>query len=407
MRIAINAQLLSFSDNYRNGGISRYIRSLITELARQAAGETGHPGQASSHDYTIFVNGQGVIERLQRDLPASRHFTYIEAAWPESRPLARVAWEQFRLPALLRERRIDVFHSPANVLPEMLPSGCKGVVTLHDLAFLRYPRVLTRAKRIYHRIFTTRSLKRAALIIANSDSTRRDAVELLGIPSERIQTVYPCIDERFSHVITNDEILSFRQRLELEGGYLLYLGTLEPRKNVPALLEAYAQLRRTHQRTEKLVLAGAKGWQYDEIFERVQALGLTADVLFPGFVPDAEQILWYKSASAFVYPSLYEGFGFPVSEALACGVPVVTSNVSSLPEAGAGLALTVAPGDVDGLATAMYQALTDEQLRRRCCDGAPAVAAQFSARRMVERTIAAYEQAAGLPSRAQDVALTQ
>jgi glycosyltransferase involved in cell wall biosynthesis len=407
MRIAINAQLLSFSETYRNGGISRYIRSLITELARQTAGERENPGQASSHDYTIFVNGQEVLERLQRELPASQQITYIAAAWPESRPLARVGWEQFRLPALLRERRINVFHSPANVLPEMLPRGCKGVVTLHDLAFLRYPHVLTRAKRVYHRIFTTRSLKRATLIIANSDSTGRDARELLGIPSERIQTVYPCIDERFSHVITNDEISLFRRRLELEGGYLLYLGTLEPRKNVPALLESYAQLRKAHQRTEKLVLAGAKGWLYNEIFERVQALGLTADVLFPGFVSDAEQILWYKGASAFVYPSLYEGFGFPVSEALACGIPVVTSNVSSLPEAGAGLALTVDPGDSDALTAAIYRALTDEQLRQRCRDEAPAVAKQFSAKRMVEQTIAAYELAAGLPSRARDVALAR
>ncbi|HEV2582059.1 MAG TPA: glycosyltransferase family 1 protein, partial [Ktedonobacteraceae bacterium] len=357
MRVAINAQLLSFSDNYRNGGISRYIRSLLTELARQAAEQSEQPGQVGNHDYTIFVNGREVVERLQRELPASPSVTYVAAAWPESRPVSRVTWEQFTLPGLLRKRRIDVFHSPANVLPELLPRGCKGVVTLHDLAFLRYPHVLTRAKRIYHRAFTTRSLRRATLIIANSDSTKRDAIELVGIAPERIQTVYPCIDTRFSHVITNEEIASFRQQSGLEGGYILYLGTLEPRKNIPALLEAYARLRSEYQRTEKLALVGGKGWLYDEIFARAQALGLASDVLFTGFVSDADQLLWYRAASAFVYPSLYEGFGLPVSEALACGIPVVTSSVSSLPEAGAGLALTVNPGDIEGLVGAMLQAL--------------------------------------------------
>ncbi len=407
MRIAINAQLLSFSDNYRNGGISRYIRSLLGELARQAAASTGQLEQTVKHDYTIFVNGREVVERLQQELPASDGITYIPAAWPESRPLSRVAWEQLRLPAILRERRIEVFHSPANVLPEMLPRGCAGVVTLHDLAFLRYPQVLTRAKRIYHRAFTTRSLRRAALIIANSDSTKRDAVELLDIPSERIQTVYLCIDARFSYVITDEEIASFRRRSGLEGGYILYLGTLEPRKNIPVLLEAYARLRDVYQRTEKLVLAGGRGWLYDEIYERVQSLGLTSEVLFPGFVSDEEQLLWYHAASAFVYPSLYEGFGLPVAEALACGIPVVTSNVSSLPEAGAGLALAVTPSDVVGMAEAIQRALVDERLRQRCRDEAGEVAARFSAKRMAGQTIRAFEQAARRSEHSQEVSLVR
>lgn len=404
MRIAINAQLLSFSDSYRNGGISRYIRSLLTELARQAAEPTEMAGR---HHYTIFVNGQQLVERLQQELPASTQLTYIAAAWPESRPLARVIWEQLSLPSILRERRIEVFHSPANVLPEMLPRDCAGVVTLHDLAFLRYPHVLTRAKRVYHRAFTTRSLKRARLIIANSESTKRDAIELLGIAPERIQTVYPCIDARFSYVITGEEVASFLRRSGLGGGYMLYLGTLEPRKNIPALLEAYVRLRNRYQRTEKLVLAGGKGWLYNQIFERVQALGLAADVVFPGFISDAEQPLWYHGASAFIYPSLYEGFGFPVSEALACGIPVVTSNVSSLPEAGAGLALTIAPDDIDGLTDAMLRALTDEPLRQRCRDAAAEVAAQFSAKRMVDQTISAFEQAARQPEHIQEVSLAR
>lgn len=381
MHIGINAQLLSFSQNYRNGGVSRYIRYLLTELAQR-------PGK---HEYTVFVNGQDVAERL-----AARHsrITYVSASWPESRPAARVAWEQFTLPSLIRQRHIDVLHSPVNVLPELLPRSCAGIVTLHDLAFLRFPHVLTRSKRMYHRTFTVRSLRHATMIIAVSESTKQDAVELLGIPAERIKVVYPCIAERFSNVIQQEEELTaFRQKQRLTDGYMLYLGILEPRKNITKLIEAYARLRQSHSIQEKLVVAGAKGWLYDSIFEKVQQLGIESEVVFPGYVAETELALWYRAARVFVYPSLYEGFGLPVAEALACGVPAVTSNVSSLPEAGMDIALCVDPQDVEAMAEAMYRALTEQALRQQCQEMAPLVAQRFSAERMVEQTIAVYEQA--------------
>ncbi len=380
MHIGINAQLLSYGQNYRNGGVSRYIRYLLTGLAR-------NPGD---HTYTVFVNGQDVIERLT----PHPQISYISAPWPQSRPAMRVAWEQVSLPALLRQRRIAVLHSPVNVLPEMLPRSCASVVTLHDLAFLRFPEVLTRAKRVYHQTFTVRSLRHATLLIAVSESTKRDAHELVGIPTERIHTVYPCIDERFSSVRDEEKLQRFREKQGLNDGFILYLGTLEPRKNITTLIDAYALLRQEHGVREKLVLAGGKGWLYDAIFEKVKQLGLTSEVLFPGFVADSEQALWYQAASLFVYPSLYEGFGIPVAEALACGTPAVTSNISSLPEAGAGLALCVDPHDIHALSAALYQALFDQALREKCRMQAPAIAEKFSARTLAEQTIVAYERAA-------------
>jgi glycosyltransferase involved in cell wall biosynthesis len=381
MHIGINAQLLSFGQSYRNGGVSRYIRYLLTELAQR-------PGD---HEYTVFVNGQDVIEQLAAHHP---QITYIPAPWPESRPATRVAWEQFTLPALIRQKQIEVLHSPVNVLPEWVPRQCATVVTLHDLAFLRFPAVLTRAKRIYHRTFTIRSLRHATMLITVSDSTRQDAHELVGIPTEHMQTVYPCIDTRFSNVLDEEKVQTFREQQGLRDGYILYLGTLEPRKNITTLIDAYAQLRHRHGTREKLVLAGGKGWLYDAIFAKVRQLGLESEVLFPGFVSDSEQDLWYRAASAFAYPSLYEGFGIPVAEALACGVPVVTSNVSSLPEAGAQIALCVDPHDSEALAEALHHALTDPGFREKCRVQATAVQQRFSARTMVEQTIAVYEQAA-------------
>ena len=387
MHIGINAQLLSFSENYRNGGVSRYIRSLLTELAKQ-------PGE---HEYTVFVNGQEVIEQFSALSPALAchpQITFVSANWSESQPTARIAWEQLTLPSLIRQKRIDVLHSPVNVLPEMLPQSCAGVITLHDLAFIRFPNVLTRSKRLYHRTFTIRSLRRASLIIAVSDSTKQDAVELVGVPAERIQTVYTCINERFSNVSKEEETQALRQKYGLTGGFLLYLGTLEPRKNIPTIIEAYARLRQTYNRTEKLAIAGGKGWLYDTIFAKVRTLDLESEVIFPGFVPDEEQATWYAAASAFVYPSLYEGFGLPVAEALACGTPTVTSTVSSLPEAGAGVALTVEPHDVSAMADAFYLAVTDAALREKCKAMAPVIAERFSGQSMIQHTLLAYEQAA-------------
>ncbi len=354
MHIGINAQLLSFSQNYRNGGVSRYIRYLLTELA-------GRPGE---HEYTVFVNGQDVVERLealsnQIGHSAHPHITYIAAPWSESQPAARIGWEQFTLPALIRQKQLAVLHSPVNVLPERLPRYCAGVVTLHDLAFLRFPGVLTSSKRLYHRIFTVRSIQRAAKVIAVSESTRQDAITLVGLPAERVETIYTCIDERFSQRPDSQALQAFREKQGLSQGYLLYLGTLEPRKNIPRLIEAYAQLRTKYGRTEKLVLAGGKGWLYEAIFDRVRQLGLESEVIFPGYVADADQLLWYGAASVFVYPSLYEGFGIPVTEAVVCGTPVITSTVSSLPEAGADIALAVDPFDEEAMANAMHTALTD------------------------------------------------
>src|SRR5438067_4328190 len=180
MHIGINAQLLSFSQNYRNGGISRYIRYLLHALANQ-------PG---SHEYTIFVNGQDVIDHLSetagKDVTGQTQITFVPESWPESSPISRVAWEQLKLPSLLREKCIDVFHSPANVLPERLPHSCAGVVTLHDLAFLRYPHVLNRSRRVYHHTFTMRSLRRATMIIANSNSTKQYAIDLASMSATHI-----------------------------------------------------------------------------------------------------------------------------------------------------------------------------------------------------------------------------
>lgn len=380
MHVAINAQLVSFSDSYRNAGVSRYTYRLVEGLAQRE----------SDQHYTAFVTAR---DRAAIAAFGNERLRLVAARWPTAQPAQRVLWEQVALPELLRRLRVDVFHSPVNVLPMRLP--CASVVTVHDLAFLHYPQFFRRVRRIYQRTFTTRSARAATLVIAASESTKADVVRL-GVDPERVRVIYPAIEPHFRPIEDRARLAAFRQAHNLPERFVLFLGTLEPRKNVVGLLEAYAKVRAGDPETPPLVLAGAKGWYYDEVFERVRALGLEQVVTFAGYVRDEEQPLWYAAAELFVYPSFFEGFGLPVAEAMACGTPVITSNVSSLPEVAGDAALQVDPGSADALAHAMQSALRDGETRHRLAAAGPRRAQRFSIERMVEGCSEVYAEAAGL-----------
>jgi len=208
-------------------------------------------------------------------------------------------------------------------------------------------------------------------------------------------TAAPCAADPIYRPLSPEEVARFRATQALPTPYIFYLGTLEPRKNVVRLLEAYARLRQRGITEYPLVLAGAKGWGYEEIFARVQELGLDEQVRFVGYVPYEAAPLWYNAAALFVYPSLYEGFGLPPLEAMACGTPVVASNTSSLPEVLGEAALLVDPLDVEALAEAMARALLQPALRERLRQAGLARAACFSWRRMAEQTMAVYHLVGG------------
>jgi glycosyltransferase involved in cell wall biosynthesis len=297
--------------------------------------------------------------------------------------------------------RADVFHSAVHVLPERLP--CPSVVTIHDLAFMVYPQFYRPARRLYQRIFTARGARAATQVIAVSESTKRDVVARLGVAAEKVHVVYPALDARFQPIADPARLAAFRHEQGLPERFLLYLGTLEPRKNLAALLEAYALLRASDDTTPPLVLAGAKGWYYQDLFDRVRTLGLERSITFAGYVRDEDQPLWYAAAKLFVYPSLYEGFGLPVAEALACGAPVVTSNVSSLPEAAGDDALLADPHQPAALAHAMQSVLLSDEMRRRMAARGPAWASRFTVDRMAAGCEAVYAAAAGIVQRTNTV----
>ncbi len=375
VRVGLSAQLLSLSDTYRSAGIHRYILHLLRAL----------PVTAPGWQLMAFVG-----DRRFRP-PPGLQVRY--SRWPTANPWGRILWEQGLQPWVIRRERLHLLHALAYVTPVIAP--CPTVVTVHDLSFVRYPEAFRPLNRLYLRVMTRRSVFRARRIITDSRSTQNDLVTLWGVSADRISVV-PIGVEGDYRPAPAAEVEAFRRHRGLPDRFVLYLGTLEPRKNVTAAIAAFARwVQATGDRKTWLVVAGAKGWYYQTVFARVQALGLADRVLFPGYVPAAELPAWYRAAEVFVYPSLYEGFGLPPLEAMACGTPVITSNTSSLPEVVGDAALLVDPYDVEAIAEALARLLEDEELRQRLREAGLARARQFSWERTARETLAAYRLALG------------
>ena len=287
---------------------------------------------------------------------------------------------------------VALFHSPDFTLPPLRQG--KAIVTVHDLSFLRYPQGAEPNLRAYLERVVPRAVARADLVLADSQSTKDDLIELLGMESDRIEVIYPGVEERFRPIEDQTFLEGVRRRYNLPPHFVFSLGTLEPRKNLVRLIEAHSSLVTRHS-SLKLVIAGGKGWLYEGIFDRVEELGLGNEVRFLGFVPDEDLPALYNLADLFVFPSLYEGFGLPPLEAMACGTPVVTTNISSLPEVVGEVGLMVPPEDVEGLAEAMERALGDRGWREEAVQRGLAQARRFTWRAAAERLVGLYEKVKG------------
>jgi glycosyltransferase involved in cell wall biosynthesis len=240
----------------------------------------------------------------------------------------------------------------------------KRLVTIHDLSFLRYPEGAEPSLRRYLSAAVPRSVDQADLILADSESTRRDVVELLGTPPSKVEVLYPGLDEAFQPVEDAGALTEVRELYSLGRPFLLTVGTLEPRKNTVTLLEAYATLIREKDFEHQLVIGGGLGWRYEGIFSRVTELSLEDRISFLNYVPEEHLPALYTLADVFVFPSLYEGFGLPPLEAMACGTPVVASDTSSLPEVIGDAGLMVPAQDTGALAEAIKRTLEDSDLSR-------------------------------------------
>ncbi|MBN1287248.1 MAG: glycosyltransferase family 4 protein [Anaerolineae bacterium] len=370
LHVGINAHLLSGQAGYRSAGIHGYIYNLLRHL----------PAADPDARYTVFVG-------VGRPALGPR-LTVRAARLRTDRPALRVLWEQLIQPGAARRAGVDLLHALAFVAPLVAP--CPSVVTVYDLSFLYYPERFRAARRLYLRALTGVSCRRARRVIAISQSTARDVHRLLGVPAERIDVAAPGVSEDFFAPVPDEVRAAFRADKNLPARFILSLGTLEPRKNLLTLLHAYAKLP---SRDVKLVLAGGKGWLYDDIFRAIETLDLKDDVILPGYVPGIELPRWYASAETFVYPSIYEGFGLPLLEAMAAGTPVIASNTSSLPEAVGDVGALVAPDDVEAWTAALARAVDSPAWRAEMGARGRAHARTFTWARTAVQTVDSYRRA--------------
>jgi glycosyltransferase involved in cell wall biosynthesis len=273
-------------------------------------------------------------------------------------------WTHLGLGPTARRDPPDVLFVPAHVVPWPGTGRVPAVFTAHDLGYLHYPDKHPLPQRLYLAWSTRHSANVARRVIAVSKATAHDLVALNGIPREKIRVVYSGVDDLLAPVADPGRIDALRARLGIPGPYILHVGSIQPRKNLVRLVEAF-RLVMEDIPDLTLVLAGRLGWDYQPLLSRIGQPGLAGRVILAGFVPDEDLPILYSGAAVYAFPSLYEGFGFPALEAMACGTPVICSNTSSLPELVGDAALTFPPTDVTALADALRRVLTDASLRSR------------------------------------------
>jgi glycosyltransferase involved in cell wall biosynthesis len=363
MRIGIDARIV----HYARGGIRNYVLHLIEALALLDAGT----------DYYVLHS------RKDRNPPLPGPNFHPVACWtPSHHRLERRA-----LGVEVARLRMDLLHSPDFIPPARGVN--RSVITIHDLNFLYYPQFLTAESHRYYNQQIEWAVQRANHILADSHATKSDLTSLLEVPPEKVTVVHLAANPG-CRPLPEAQVQRIVARYGLEPGYLLFVGTLEPRKNLPGLLQAYRLLLNDEVATAPLVLAGGKGWLYDEIFEHVEVLRLTERVRFLHDASDVDLVGLYNGASVLAMTSFYEGFGLPALEAMACGTPVVVAQRASLPEVVGEAGLLVNPDDPDDIARALARVLTDGSLRVRMRELGLAQAARFTWEQTARKTLAVY-----------------
>jgi glycosyltransferase involved in cell wall biosynthesis len=339
LRIAIDARKL------RDYGIGTYVRNLLRHLSRVDR----------TTEYVVLCHGMDC--QLVAEL--GENFRSVSEASP-----GYSVREQFTVPRDLLRERADLFHSPHYVLPALTP--CRSVVTIHDCIHLRFPQYLpNRLGYVYARSFLWLATHRSNRVLTVSEASKRDILEYFRIPPEKIDVIYNGIDERFSQEPAVEDVDRVRERYRLDGPFVLYAGNIKPHKNLGRLIAAFDILRRGGPEFEevKLVIIGDEISKYAALRHAVHRHKLHKHVRFFGFVPARTLAILYRLAAVFVFPSLYEGFGLPPLEAMASGTPVITSNVSSLPEVVGDAAILIDPLQPDAIADALRRVLSDTALR--------------------------------------------
>jgi glycosyltransferase involved in cell wall biosynthesis len=336
LRIAIDARKL------RDYGIGTYVRNLLRYLSR------------------LDRDTEYIVLCRQQDADITSALGENFRAVAEQSPAYSVR-EQLSVPLDLRRERVDLFHAPHYVLPPLTP--CKAIVTIHDCIHLRFPQYLpNRLGYAYARAALWMATHRSHRVLTVSEASKRDILRYFSIPPSKIDVIYNAIDERFGEPPDPDDILRVRDRYQLDGQFVLYAGNIKPHKNLERLIEAFHTFRRGPFEHVKLLIIGDEISKYATLRRAVHKFKLHKHVRFFGFVPDRTLAILYRLAAVFVFPSLYEGFGLPPLEAMASGTPVITSNVSSLPEVVGDAAVLIDPYEPDAIADALRRVLSEPAL---------------------------------------------
>lgn len=380
LRIGIDARLAG----YRRG-MGNYVHNLVWQFARLP----------TEHRFVLYVDDADASETL----PHGDRFVVRRL-----RPKLYPVWEQLALPVQIARDRLDVFHSPANTAPLWLHAGTRLVVTIHDVMYLLppdqvpLPRTLyQRLGRHYRRCIVPRIAHTAARIISDSICSKADTQHYVRASSDRVDVVYLAPSPKFRRLSEDERVgmtATMQGRVNFDRPTIMHLGASDPRKNTARVIQAFAAMKRREANGHQLVIAGLAS-AAQESFRRLAAdLGILDDVILLEFVAEEELVLLYNMAQFVVYPSLYEGFGLPVLEAMACGAPVITSNVSSIPEVAGDAAIQIDPADADALVHAMERLADDEALRRNLIARAELRVSNFSWQRAAQETLAIYEEVA-------------
>lgn len=355
-------------------GTEQYTVALLAALS----------GLDHYNQYRLYVN------TLPRQLPPlGANFTLRHI------PLRRL-WTHARLSAELLREAPDVLFVPAHVLPfpGALRPEMPSVVTVHDLGYLHFPEAHTASQRLYLRLSTAWNARIACAVIAVSEATRSDLLAHTGVDAQKVHVVQHGVSSRFAPQ-SEQAVAAARECYGIPPRYFLYVGTIQPRKNLARLLRAYAQARREAADFPALVIAGRVGWRSEGIAATAQALGIGAHLHFPGYVADADLPALLSGAEAFVYPSLFEGFGMPILEAMACGTPVLAANTSSIPEVAGNAALLLDPLDERAIAKGLLRLATNGNARHELRERGLARAQHFNWERCARETLAVLRSAAG------------
>lgn len=364
MKIGLDAICLSGM----SGGFNRYLQQVLDALA------------SGSHRHTFFLMLNTGAAGMQ--LPADRRFETRRISTP---PRLQYFWNQLWPPIWAMSRQMDVWHAVLAPPPQVCTVST--IVTVHDLSFEHFPEMYSPAALWYWRHYLPSSLKRATVVLADSEYTRTDVLELYSIPPDKVRVLYPCI----SIDDTAGDTQTTATHYHLPAEYFLYVGSMHPRKNLPTLVKAFALLKARTGIPHKLVLVGPGGWGASEVEREIATSSYRQDIIRLGAVPSAHLPAIFRRASAFVYPSLYEGFGYPPLEAMGYGVPAIVSNASCLPEVVGNAGLTVDPKSEEDLAEAMGAIVTSSGLAERLRRLGLERVKRFSAQTMLDGLLAAYE----------------